>query len=277
MNYQLFRIFNIDFKFEPAVFIAFITGIVFGALLIVLFYIYAALRSLRKSRYVVVKGIKQIPQKDIEEMIKTAQSEYLADRKKEKPVGLDKIIKKLVLDIATLYHPKSKTPLLELTLDETILLSQYIINRLDELLSKRAIKMFKKMRVSTAVSIAKINQNKAVKTAKKYKIPAVIQNIGMVLNLVNPFYWFKKGVIDTSLNLILKKISLIVIAVCGQETYRIFSKQVLVDDETMISSMIAEIDCDFADIKVEKDTLEFMIQKQQQKDKKKKEKKKVKI
>jgi hypothetical protein len=46
------------------------------------------------------------------------------------------------------------------------------------------------------------------------------------LKVVNPFYWIKKGTVDQAIKIILRKISLNSIQIVGEETYKIYSKQI---------------------------------------------------
>lgn len=252
------KLFDWKFEFDWSTFAAFLFGILFGIILIVGFYIYASLRSLRKSRYIVHKQVKELNQQEVEEMIKTAQNEFLARSKdKTDTKAFQEVCFNLVTNIAKTFYPNSKRPLAELTIDELILLGGYITKRVDELLSKRAIKMFKKMKLSTILSINDLKNSKPVQTVKKYKVPGFIKTVSMVANFVNPFYWFKRGIFDKTVNLILRKVSLVIIAICGDETYKIFSREVLVDEQEEYTRLVKEIEEDMAKLRKEEERNEW--------------------
>jgi hypothetical protein len=54
-----------------------------------------------------------------------------------------------------------------------------------------------------------------------------------VLNAVNPVYWFRKLTKETALNIIVVRIGLSIIAITGEETYKIYSKKVFNVEKTI--------------------------------------------
>ena len=71
--------------------------------------------------------------------------------------------------------------------------------------------------------------------------------------LIHSFYWFKKAVFDTSFALITKKITLVAIAVVGEQTNRVFSKEALYEETGELDEMLKEIDNDIEEIKNDKE------------------------
>ena len=244
----LFKFLWVEINFSS--FMAFLWGVIFGAILIVAIYVINVLASLRKSRYIMENRIKTIDKNEIDILIKDAQNDFLVKRKEKEPEKnyLMKIIMGLVTDIAKLYHPKSKKPLAELTFDELILLSHYITDTIDGVLSRPAIKIFKRMKLSTVLNLMDIRKAKVVKAAEKMKVGKVAKYASMAFNCINPFYWFKKAVFDTSFALITKKITLVAIAVVGEQTNRVFSKEALYEETGELDEMLKEIDNDIEEI-----------------------------
>ena len=245
----LFKFLWVEINFSS--FMAFLWGVIFGAILIVAIYVINVLASLRKSRYIMENRIKTIDKNEIDILIKDAQNDFLVKRKEKEPEKnyLMKIIMGLVTDIAKLYHPKSKKPLAELTFDELILLSHYITDTIDGVLSRPAIKIFKRMKLSTVLNLMDIRKAKVVKAAEKMRVGKVAKYASMAFNCINPFYWFKKAVFDTSFALITKKITLVAIAVVGEQTNRVFSKEALYEETGELDEMLKEIDNDIEEIK----------------------------
>ena len=168
---------------------------------------------------------------------------------------MGEINKELAIDIAKKFYPKSKYPYLELTLDETMKLNHYITNRLEEVLEGRIFALVRGWTLAKLVEIndtkTRIEQTKIVKTAKKYSkvTSAAIQ----VVNAVNPVYWIRKFTKETIINVIMVRIGLALIAITGEETYRIYSKKVFnidVDLDTGIDRIYDELQ---KDLKEEKD------------------------
>ena len=72
----------------------------------------------------------------------------------------------------------------------------------------------------------------------------------MALNAVNPVYWFRKLVINTSIDVMTRKVCVVIIGVVGEETAKIYSKKLfdkpieldLVDEN--MEALLAEEDDD---------------------------------
>jgi|LGOV01.1.fsa_nt_gb hypothetical protein len=140
----------------------------------------------------------------------------------------------LVEEISRYFFPDSKYPMLELSVHELIDLNHYISTRIDELLDIPILKNAKKMRVISIVKLYErkrsIEESKVAKAAKKYKLGKVLKYGSMALNAVNPVYWFRKLVLNTSLDAMTRKICVVVIGVVGEETTKVYSKKLFDTD-----------------------------------------------
>lgn len=235
------------FEFNINTFITFFVGIIFGAIFLVLIYLLIALNSIRSKKKNIEKINTSITEDDINKIIKDKQKEFLIYRKSN-PIyySLKTVVIDLVNEIAKIYYPKSKHPIGELSIDELIILDRYIVSKLEELLSKRGLSILKNIRISTLLNIAdanyKFQNNKAVKYSKKLHAPKIVKTIQMGLNIINPFYWFKKLVVSPSMNLLIKKIFLLIITIIGEETYAVYSKKLFIteDEEIKLLNEIEE-------------------------------------
>lgn len=211
--------------------ISFALGIFTGVFFVLIIYMYAVFRELRSQTNLQVEN-DDIDEDMILELIKDAQTQF-KDKEKRRKIGYANHLfnnsKTLALDISHMFYPQSKTPYLELTLDETILLNHYITNRVDELTNKSLLKLFRKYTLSTLYGFTKtskkIKNNKVVKGAKDYGLDEVYKASMTALNAINPVFWFRKigNVISDS---ILEKIGIAIIGITGEETYKIYSKKV---------------------------------------------------
>ena len=133
----------------------------------------------------------------------------------------------------------------ELTVDEIILLLRYVTHTVDKVLGRKGLKVLKTMKLSTILSIAKIKDNKAVKKAEeindKYNVTKVAKYVWMAIKFANPFYWFKKAVVDTSISLVTRKLSLVIIAIIGEQTNKVFSREALIETENQYDELLREI------------------------------------
>lgn len=247
---MLFKIGFIDI--DMTVLISFLIGIVFGFVLMALWYLVAVISSLNKGLRKRKTDVIDIDEEEIKWLIKDAHKLF-KDKDVRNEIGYGKYLfqlsKDLSNDIASKFYPKSKYPYLELTLDESLVLLKYVSDRLDELLEKRILKMFKGMTLRRLMTLndtkTKFEDNIIVKSSNKLQVGQVFKKGLMVLNAVNPVYWFRKLVVDNVINIVLIRLGLVVISLVGEETYKIYSKKVF-DVELELDS---DIDSIFDEIK----------------------------
>jgi hypothetical protein len=190
-------------------------------------------------------------------MIEAKQAEF-KKAWKEKEDGVSKIVGRLSMElveqIATYFFPDSKHPMLELSVNELINLNHYITDRIDKMLDKPIVKNTKKIQIIKVMEMLEkkkaVEENKIVKAAQKMKLPKIMKYGGAALNAINPVYWFRKLVINTSVNAVTKKLALVVIGIVGEETVKVYSKALfetpleldMVDDD--IEKILTEDDED---------------------------------
>ena len=79
------------------------------------------------------------------------------------------------------------------------------------------------------------------KAAQKAKVGKVIKYGSAVVNVVNPVYWFRKAVINTSVNTMTRKVCLVIIGIVGEETVKVYSKA-LFEEETDLSIVEKDVE-----------------------------------
>lgn len=218
--------------------ISFLIGVSFGFLLLLLIYLYAVLRSLNKGLKLRKADETDIDEEEIKWLIQDGQKQF-KDKELRNEVGyakhLQNISGELAVDIAKKFYPKSKYPYLELTVDESLTLAHYITDRVEELLKGKILRMTKGLTLAKIYELnetkTKFDNNKFVKAAKKYS--AVTKTAVLVLNAVNPVYWVRKLTKETAINIIMVRIGLAIIAITGEETYKIYSKKVFNVEKTI--------------------------------------------
>lgn len=217
--------------------IVFLTGIAFGFLFMLLVYLYSVIVSLRKkTKY--KRHPVEIDELEIELLIKDAQEQF-KNKELRKEMGLFAYFKSvnldLVTDIAKKYYPNSKYPLLELSVEESLELTNYISNRINEFLSARILAPLKRKTLAQIKGIydvkVKVEETKIVKAGKKVGVAKIGKTALGVINAINPAYWIKRLTVDKLYDIIIVKICLVSIGVVGEETYKIYSKSVFKDPE----------------------------------------------
>lgn len=140
----------------------------------------------------------------------------------------------LLEEISRYFFPESKYPMLELSVTELMELNHYVTNRIDTLLDIPILKNAKKTRIIHIVKMydrkKMVQESKIVRAAKKAKLGKVLKYGGMALNAINPVYWFRKLVINTSIDVMTRKVCVVIISVVGEETTKIYSKKLFDKD-----------------------------------------------
>ncbi len=251
MNIFLLKIwiFNLDFT----TILSFLFGIVVGFILLCMLYALFVLASLRDKKFIIKTVDDSLTTAEVKDMILTAQKTFkdknLRGKKKRMSFAVE-IGKDLVYGIATRFYPKSKYPLLELSVDETIMLTVYVKERLEQILNRRGIRLLKGFKIADIVNITtnsnKVMNSEAFKVTKQ--VSTVATKIKNVLNVINPLVLVRKYIVGTTINIVTDKLCVVALAVVGEETYKIYSKSVFnktVDIDSNVDDILTDIDNDF--------------------------------
>lgn len=237
-----------------------LTGILLGILIFGFVYLILLLKNVKNNERINEKTVLQVDDASIIAIIEDAKNEYklLAKEHKssERIVDIKNISWNLINLIAKTYYPKSEYPIYELTIDELMLLNHYITDRINLIFAGKMLRPVKKLKISQIVHILdvrkKIEQKKIVKAATKAKLPSVLRVASSVVNLINPAYWIKKFIINTTLSVGTNKLANVIIEIIGEETAKIYSRNVFnsVKETSEIEQTIRELE-----EKLEKDEL----------------------
>jgi len=253
-----------DFRFDIGYLIVFLSGIAFGFLLLLLLYFYTLLKTMQSKRFYRKAVEPDIDEEEIKLLIKDAQALF-KDKKLKEEVGLVSHVRTISMDlakdIAVKFYPNSKYPLLELTIDETLMLGHYITDRVDKIFSdSRLLRIFRGKTLANLMMIysvkTTVDESVIMKTEKKFKIKKRLGDIFSAINIVNPAYWIRKVTVDKVTQQIINKICLAIIGIVGEETYKIYSKNVFEVEKTLdagVDNIYDEIRQDSSDLEGEED------------------------
>ncbi len=259
----LFKLWIFEINFETI--ISFIIGIIFGLILFGLIYIIVVVASLGNKKFIIKTQDDSLTEAEVKDLIVAARDTY-KDKKLRGKTGKVSycygICKDLAYGIAARFYPKSKYPLLELTVDEAIELISYIRERVDEILGRRGLKLLRRIKVSfiadASLKSASVLNSRAFNVGKN-----VTKSVGIakrILDVINPVTLLRKATMDNVLSIVLNKLCVIVITVVGEETYKIYSKKVLnkeVSIESDIDKIADELDIELANAKNRLDNKEI--------------------
>lgn len=229
--------------------VLFLIGIIAGFLLFALFYLIMVLSSFRRKEPAIYKNVNVVEDEKVRNIIDQTCLSYKEENYSkptgEKLIALKDVSIDLIGKIAHEYYPDSPHPVSELSVDELVLLTQYITKRVDELLSARVIKPFRKYRISKVLKIIdtkkRIEESKVVTAAKRANLPKIAKVGWAVLHAVNPVFWIKKLIINPSFSVAVNKMADIIIHIVGDETSKVYSKSVF-NNEAELDSLLEELD-----------------------------------
>lgn len=225
--------------------LSFVIGILVGAYLLLLIYAILALMSLRNVKYFKVNPTDTLTEVEAKEMIDRAVRDFKDKTKRgknSKGVHFKNLCYDLVYGIAKSFFPNSKYPLAEISISEGVELLGYVETRMDEILAKRTLKPFKKMKISTIIDLSKstkkVVDNKAFRATKiAYKES---KKIGAIVSVINPLNLARKIFVSSTLSKVTDKLYMISLSIVGEEAFKIYSKAVL-KEELSIDSNVEEL------------------------------------
>lgn len=216
-----------------------LTGIVIGFIICGISYLIIVLTSINKAG----KKNDQIQysfthQEDVNNFIRGAKDEYKEESEtltvNQKIECIKKICFQLINDIAKVYYPDSKYPIYEISIEELIVLASYITERIENVFQGKILRKVEKIKISTIFNFLdkkkQIEDSKIVKAAEKTHIGSIAKMASNVLNAVNPVHWIKKTMISGSINIGTNKIANIIIDIVGNETAKVYSKNLFNDN-----------------------------------------------
>lgn len=170
----------IDFEMNDL--IVLLLGVGIGIVLAFTIYTFTVIAGVRANKPIVDSKAKGLTMDEFEE-IRERYKENFKDRDLQTDSSIVVHCKAqcegLVREIASAYFPNSKRPLLELSVDELLLLSVYVSNRLNEILDRKALRFIKKFKISTLVGMGDnkkfAEDSLLVKQAKEAREDRVIE------------------------------------------------------------------------------------------------------
>lgn len=218
-------------------FVNFFLGMVTGVVAFLSFFVFFSFRGKHINLDNIKRPDVEVDEEELRMLVKNKQAKLKRALKYDSNgVGKNTLncSYELLEEISRYFFPESKYPMLELSVHELIDLNKYISDRVDELLDIPILKHAKKMRIISIVQMFEkkkmLEESKLMKAAKKARLGKVLKYGGMALNAVNPVYWFRKLVINTSIDAMTRKICIEIIAVVGEETTKVYSKKLFDKD-----------------------------------------------
>ncbi|MCR5741941.1 MAG: hypothetical protein K6G38_05755 [Gammaproteobacteria bacterium] len=220
--------------------IAFLIGILSGIMLMISTIIILFSLGSKEKKKVLGPTIEAIDDEKIEEMILNKQNALrheLDDNDQNLWEVTYKLALELVHEVAAYYFPNSPYPEFELNVYETGDFINYVIEGIEKMFDKSIFKLpvLKKVKTASIAEILKlIKDGKKVADSKAFKSMGTAtemhSEMKAVKNSINPIYWFKRVVVNGSLNYALRKIALASLSIVGNEANKVYSKKLFKKD-----------------------------------------------
>lgn len=221
--------------------IVFFVGFTLGITICFLIYIYSAIILLNRKRKKNNKNKIDVDEEEVKLIIIEALKTFKKNKKerKEHTMGYAfELCKELIYDISSKYYPRSDRPYLELTLNETLHLSKYISDRIDQLLEPKILSVFREKTLNQLDKYRQIsNKVRENRIMKEKPIGSYI-----TANTLNPLSWITRYTVGYAKNYIYYKICEKILIITGEETYHIYSKKVFLENSDKELNNIVEKD-----------------------------------
>lgn len=217
-------------QIELSTLLSFLIGIGFGITLFSLIYLYFLVRSVRTPLHQKNVTIPPLTEEALAEILDDALVEFQAVQKaKGFADAFFDTSKTMIATIAKAYYPNSKHPLMELSIDELLMLSDYIRQRVDHLLQKGVLKNARQVRLIKFMEMIelkrRLDENRFMQMMRSDWVQKSVRGTLNVVNIFNPVYWFRRIIIKTSVDVLNKRIGKTILAIVAEESSRIYSKK----------------------------------------------------
>lgn len=217
-------------QIELSTLISFLIGIGFGITLFSLIYIYFLIRSVRTPLHQKNIALPPLSEDVLTQILDDALVEFQTlQKEKGFADAFFDTSKEMIATIAKAYYPQSKHPLMELSIDELLMLSDYIRQRVDTLLQKGVLKNARQVRLIKFMEMIelkrRLDDNRFMQMMRSDVVQKSVRGTLHVVNLFNPVYWFRRIIIKTSVDVLNKQIGKTILAIVAEETSRVYSKK----------------------------------------------------
>lgn len=236
--------------FELADLISFFFGIIAGLLIFTVTFVFLAVRGRNLDAKKIHAPSYRVSENKIKKLVISHQNKLRRSIRLNKNNAAKLTFDtsyELIEDIAKFYFPDSKYPMLEISVHELLDLAHYVANSIEGILDKPLLRNSRNVRMTQIMNaydkMKSAQDSRALKFNKKYRLDKAFKYSMMTLNAFNPVYWFRKVVINQSLEAITRKICVVVVGVVGEETTKVYSKKVFgkEDDLQLVDEQIQNI------------------------------------
>ena len=233
--------------------IAFLVGILSGILLMLGVFLIIISSGKREKRKAYSPTINALNEEKIDEMILNKQNDLVHEvDDNDKPYASTTFVlaKELIHEISSYYYPDSKYPEYELTIVEAADLIKYVADKIVQLFDKPILRRFKNTSLSNVASLLEKSRKISKSAVAKTMSDGGSEAIGAykaTVNILNPVYWFKKIVINGTINIAIRKACKAGLSIIGNESNKVYSKNMFNVEDVKLKEKINEVFSDEED------------------------------
>jgi len=223
--------------------VSFFLGMLAGFTFLLVGILIVMARGKKETNKIFSTDKEVIDKEKIDEFIKLKQETFINEVEENDKDYLPTVMslsKELIHEISSYYYPESKYPEYELTVTEASELIKYVVDQVVGFFDKPLLKKLKNIKISFIVnaitSTKKVTDSKAVKAVTDSGATEAYGTLKTITNALNPVYWFRKVVVQGSLNIAIKKVCKAELMVLGSELNKIYSKNLFKDDEAFLDN-----------------------------------------
>lgn len=209
--------------------LAFLLGILAGVVLLLAIFAIIIASDKKKDKKIAGPTVEKFKEDEIKQLILNKQTDFIKLVEEDDEEYLTtclKLTKELLHEISSYYYPNSKYPEYELTITEAGELIHYIVEQVLNLMDRPVLRKLKNVKLSTIARTIddskKVTDTKAAKAAKKSS--GIAKSAATVINALNPVMWFRKIVVNGTLNVAIKKLCKAELSISGREMNKVYSK-----------------------------------------------------
>jgi len=228
--------------------VSFFLGMIAGFTFLLIGILIVMTKGKKETNKIFSSDKELLDKERIDEFIKLKQETFIneiEENDKEYVPTVLNLSKELLHEISSYYYPESKYPEYELTVTEASELIKYVVDQVVGFFDKPLLKKLKNIKISFIVNAIntsnKVTNNKAVKAVTDSGASEAFGTLKTITNTLNPVYWFRKVVVQGSLNIAIKKVCKAELMVLGTELNKIYSKNLFKDDQAFLDNQ-KEID-----------------------------------
>lgn len=210
--------------------ILFLLGLFAGAVIMVLVYLLILAASLKSPKTKIKIDEKRFTPEEFNRLVEKKHSDFKEKAAKKSAVAQVGICKDIagetINDIAKKFYPKSKHPMLELNVSETLVLNRQVTARLEGLFDKPVVRWLRRIKISQIVGAydlkKKIDENEPLQKIIDFGKDA--HGVFKILRWNKPTTWVGFG-LGKIIDLVSSKLCLAAISFVAEESYKIYSKR----------------------------------------------------